>query len=81
MIDDPYHSLAAFARRAGAYRKPHGAYGSFVWSDFLRERAPLTGEGPRAFSLALLRSIKAARSRAARKMPGYIGRRDGFDTR
>jgi hypothetical protein len=75
MIDDPYHSLAAFARRAGAYRKPQGAYGSFVWSDFLRERVPLTGEGPGAFSLALLRSIKVARSRAARKMPGYIGSR------
>ena len=36
MIDDPYHILAAFARRAGAYRKPKPACGSFVWFDFLR---------------------------------------------
>jgi hypothetical protein len=73
MSDDPYHSLAAFARRAGAYRKPRGAYGSFVWSDFLRARVPIAGEGPGAFSLALLQSIEIARSRAARKLPGYIG--------
>jgi len=73
MVDDPYHSLAAFARRAGAYRKPRCAYGSFAWSEFLRTRVPITGKGRGAFSLALLQSIKVAKSRDARKMPGYIG--------
>jgi hypothetical protein len=72
MLDDPYHSLAAFARRAGAYRKPKRAYGSFVWSDFLRMHVPMTGIGAGPFSLALLRAIKVARSEAAAKMPGYI---------
>jgi hypothetical protein len=72
MIDDPYHSLAAFARRAGAYRKPKGAYGSFVWSDFLRVHVPMSGIGAGPFSLALLRAIKIARSDAAAEMPGYI---------
>ncbi|MDR6388433.1 ParB/Srx family N-terminal domain-containing protein [Paraburkholderia phenoliruptrix] len=73
LVDDPYHSLAAFARRAGAYRKPKGAYGSFVWSDFLRAHVPLPGNGSGPFSLALLRSIKVARSQLARGMPGYVG--------
>ena len=72
MLDDPYHSLAAFARRAGAYRKPKRAYGSFVWSDFLRVHVPMTGIGAGPFSLALLRAIKVARSEAAAQMPGYI---------
>ncbi|MDR7008952.1 ParB/Srx family N-terminal domain-containing protein [Paraburkholderia strydomiana] len=76
MTDDPYHSLAAFARRAGAYRKPDSAYGSFVWSDFLRTRVAIAGEDPGAFSLALLESIRLAQSRAARKLPGYIGRKN-----
>jgi hypothetical protein len=74
MTDDPYHSLAAFARRAGAYRKPAQAYVSFVWADFLRVRVGLPNGGAGAFSLALLQAIKAARSRAAAELPGYIGR-------
>ncbi|MEZ2354271.1 ParB-like protein [Caballeronia sp. RCC_10] len=77
MTDDPYHSLAAFARRAGAYKKPRSGYGNFVWSDFLRARVPIAGEGAGAFSLALLQSIEIARSRAARKLPGYIGSKGG----
>jgi hypothetical protein len=75
LTDDPYHRLAAFARRAGAYRKPKGAYGSFVWSDFLRAHVPLAGDGSGPFSLALLRSIKVARSQLAKRMPGYVGKK------
>jgi hypothetical protein len=74
LIDDPFHSLAAFARRAGAYRKPKGAYESFVWADFLRERVAFASKGAGAFSLALLQSIRAARSKAVASMPGYIDR-------
>jgi hypothetical protein len=72
LADDPYHSLAAFARRAGAYRKPKGAYASFVWADFLRQHVRLAGKDAGAFSLALLQSIRVARSKAATSMPGYI---------
>jgi hypothetical protein len=72
MPDDPYHSLAASALRAGAYRKPERAYGSFVRSDFLRVHVPMTGIGAGPFSRALLRAIRVARSEVAAPMPGYI---------
>ncbi|MFP4893246.1 ParB/Srx family N-terminal domain-containing protein [Paraburkholderia sp. EG304] len=41
MMDDPYQSLAAFARRAGAYRKPKRAYESFLRASFFGTRLRL----------------------------------------
>jgi hypothetical protein len=75
MVDDPYHSLAAFARRAGAYRKPTRAFVTFVWSEFLRKHVAAPDKEAGSFSLALLRAIKVSRSKTAENMPGYIGDR------
>lgn len=73
MRDDPYQSLAALARRAGAYRKPGKAESTFVWADFFRERIALDDGSDEAFVLALASAVRWARSRRARKLPGFIG--------
>ncbi|WP_321863471.1 ParB/Srx family N-terminal domain-containing protein [Burkholderia cenocepacia] len=73
LVDDPYQSLAAFARRAGAYRKPTRAFVTFVWTEFLREHVAAPNKEAGSFSLALLRAIKISHSKAAENMPGYLG--------
>ncbi|WP_258187811.1 ParB/Srx family N-terminal domain-containing protein [Trinickia symbiotica] len=73
MQDDPYHSLAALARRAGAYRKPKRAYISFVWANYMRDRVKIDSDTPGAFSLALLEAMRVAREENAADLPGYIG--------
>ncbi|WP_439669412.1 ParB-like protein [Cupriavidus necator] len=73
MRDDPYRSLAAFAREAGAYRKPGSAAGDFSWAAFLRERVEQDLGSVAGFGLALAESIRLARSARARRLPGYCG--------
>jgi len=73
MRDDAYRSLAAFARQAGAYRKPPDAAGDFRWAGFLRERVAEDLSSIGGFALALSQSIRLARSTAARRLPGYCG--------
>ncbi|WP_082819150.1 ParB-like protein [Cupriavidus nantongensis] len=73
MRDDPYRSLAAFAREAGAYRKPDSAYGDFCWAGFLRKRVEQDLHSIAGFGLALAESIKLARSPRARRLPGFCG--------
>jgi hypothetical protein len=34
LVDDPYRSLAAFARYAGAYEKTSTPFAEFIWADF-----------------------------------------------
>lgn len=73
MRDDPYRSLAAFARQSGAYRKPRDAYGDFRWAGFLRERIEEDTGTIGGFALALSQAIRLARGSAARGLPGYCG--------
>ncbi len=73
MRDDPYRSLAAFAREAGAYRKPGSAAGEFSWAGFLRERVEQDLGSVAGFGLALAESIRLARSARAKRLPGYCG--------
>ncbi|WER48655.1 ParB/Srx family N-terminal domain-containing protein [Cupriavidus sp. WKF15] len=73
MRDDPYRSLAAFTRMAGAYRKPPNAAGDFRWAGFLREHVEEDMGTIGGFALALSLAIRLARSSAARRLPGYCG--------
>ncbi len=73
MRDDPYRSLAAFARQSGAYRKPPNARGDFRWAGFLRERIEEDMSSIGGFALALTQAIRLARGGAARRLPGYCG--------
>ncbi|CAG9167420.1 hypothetical protein LMG23992_00805 [Cupriavidus laharis] len=73
MRDDPYRSLAAFARQSGAYRKPGNADGDFRWAGFLRDRIEEDTGTIGGFALALTQAIRLARTSAARRLPGYCG--------
>jgi hypothetical protein len=74
MRDDPYRSLAAFTRMAGAYRKPGNAYGDFRWAGFFRRHVEEDMHSIAGFARAMTVAIPLARSSKARGLPGFIGR-------
>ncbi|GJG95180.1 ParB/Srx family N-terminal domain-containing protein [Cupriavidus pauculus] len=76
MRDDPYRSLAAFTRNAGAYRKPGNAYGDFQWAAFFRRHVAEDMQSIAGFARAMTVAIPLARSGKARKLPGFVGRCD-----
>ncbi|MBY4948636.1 ParB/Srx family N-terminal domain-containing protein [Cupriavidus respiraculi] len=73
MRDDPYRSLEAFAQIAGGYLKVKEAYPDFKWADFFRRQIKGPIDTTESFALALANSVKLARSKKARGLPGYIG--------
>jgi hypothetical protein len=73
MRDDPYRSLAAFARQAGAYRKPGNAYGDFSWAAFFRKHVQEDLRSVSGFAWGLSQACRLARGSKARRLPGYIG--------
>jgi len=74
MRDDPYRSLAAFTRNAGAYRKPGNAYGDFRWAAFFRRHVEEDLQSIAGFARAMTIAIPLARSSKARALPGFIGK-------
>ena len=69
--DDPYRSLAGFARNEGAFDKDMTPFVEFSWADFFRTRIPkelVTSD----FDKALKQAVKLARSDDAAHLPGYI---------
>ncbi|WP_420992019.1 ParB-like protein [Cupriavidus sp. 30B13] len=74
MRNDPYRSLAAFARNAGAYRKPGSAYGDFQWAGLFREHIGGRLDTVGGFALALAQAIKLAQGSKARRLPGFTGK-------
>lgn len=73
MRDDPYRSLAAFTRNAGAYAKPGNAYGDFSWAGFFRSHVEEDMHSIAGFARAMTLAIPLARSSKARKLPGWTG--------
>lgn len=73
MRDDPYRSLAAFTRNAGAYRKPGNAYGDFRWAAFFRRHVEEDMHSIAGFARAMTVAITLARSSKARRLPGFVG--------
>lgn len=74
MRDDPYRSLAAFTRDAGAYRKPGNAYGDFRWAGFFRRHVEEDLQSIAGFARAMTVAIPLARSSKARRLPGFVGK-------
>ena len=69
--NDPYRSLAYLAREAGAYKKTDITFADFLWADFFRKRNLLSCNYEPDFKRALPKTLKAARSKKARYLPGY----------
>lgn len=70
---DPYRDLAWAVRREGGFEKSHEHYAEFRWADFFRSRIGI-GEVRKRYDHALEAALRLARSRDARRLPGYIGR-------
>lgn len=74
MIEDPYRSLASACRRAGGFEKSANTHSEFRWADFFRKRIR-NWRSQRGFNGALEQALELAQSRAARKLPGFHGKR------
>lgn len=72
LVDDPYRSLAGYARNAGAYQKTDAPFAEFIWADFFRKRVVI-GPGDAGFEEALRKAIQLARGSDAKTLPGYGG--------
>ncbi len=70
---DPFRDLAWSVREAGGFAKIGEPYAEFRWANFFRTRIPRSTVR-RDFDLAHDRAMWLARSRAAVRMPGYVGR-------
>jgi hypothetical protein len=72
MKDDPYRSLAWFARKAGGFEKVSTPYAEFEWADYFRARIEkeLVGSD---FAEARRKAAQLAKDPAAEKLPGYVG--------
>jgi hypothetical protein len=74
LADDPYRSLVGALYRAGGLAKSHAPFYEFLWADFLRRRVPLqmVATDPDG---ALKTALKLAKSKDAKSLPGWCGRR------
>lgn len=73
--DDPYRSLAGFARQNGAFEKVHIPYTEFRWADYFRKRIPPKSV-VKDFGKALENAAHLACSVEAKDLPGYKIRQD-----
>lgn len=69
--DDPYRSLAGFARKAGAFAKDAAPFAEFHWAEFFRASISL-GDGDAGFEHALKQATALAQTPAASKLPGFL---------
>jgi hypothetical protein len=72
LADDPYRSLAWMVRKEGAYNNSTEKFAEFQWANFFRRKALLTRYGRAGFVSAVKKAWDVARTKAARKLPGYI---------
>jgi hypothetical protein len=75
LADDPYRSLAWLVRKEGGYLNSDEPFAEYKWANLFRRRRLLESKGRRGLVRAVKQSLDLARSPAARRLPGYIGRR------
>jgi hypothetical protein len=73
MSDDPYRSLAWLVREMKGFEKSDKPFAEFNWAELFREHRLLREEFELDFKAASKKARRLARSRAARKLPGYLG--------
>ncbi|MDR5739528.1 MULTISPECIES: ParB/Srx family N-terminal domain-containing protein [unclassified Caballeronia] len=71
MPDDPYLSLAAFARMAGVFEDSPEFNAKFAWADYFRERIDGDFTTTSGFAKALAQAVAASREDEARELPGF----------
>lgn len=70
---DHYRDLAWSVREEGGYEKSRAPFAEFRWAEYFRQHIPLSALR-RNYDRALDRALSISRDRAARSLPGYIGR-------
>lgn len=75
LADDPYRSLAWLVRKEGGYENSDEPFAEYKWANLFRRRRLLESQGRHGLRRAMKKSLDLARSPAARKLPGYIGRK------
>lgn len=72
LVDDPYRSLAAFARDEGAYIKSTTPFTEFAWANFFRTRIVIA-DTDTGFEEAVRKAVELAHGPSAAALPGYRG--------
>ncbi len=70
LVDDPYRSLAGFARNAGAFKKVKTPFAEFEWADYFRTRISKEMLAEK-FDKAVKLAVSIANDDAAKDLPGY----------
>lgn len=70
MTDDPYRSLAYFARKAKAYKKSKIPFSEFKWAEYYRTHIPLA-DVQGNWDAALKKAVEISSLPAAKELPGY----------
>jgi hypothetical protein len=71
LVDDPYRSLAAYARNAGAYAKSTTPFTEFAWANFFRARITIA-KTDTGFDEAVRKAVELAHGPSAAALPGYL---------
>lgn len=74
--DDPYRSLAGFARELGAFNKVETPFAEFLWADYFRIHIP-RHLVKKDFQKALKHAVTLAAAPWASKLPGFKGKKKG----
>jgi hypothetical protein len=69
---DPFRDLASSVRDLGGFDKSEEPFAEFLWASFFRQRIAYATVASR-YDSAVQRAIGLASSRAASKLPGFIG--------
>lgn len=73
LADDPYRSLAWTVIDGGGIKKVKLPFFEFQWAAFFRRNLDLCLHSKSDFKLARRKAMKLARSKAAKRLPGYVG--------
>ena len=73
LADDPYRSLAWTVIDEGGIKKVKIPFFEFQWAAFFRLNLDLCLHSKSDFKLARRKALKLARSKAAKRLPGFVG--------
>lgn len=74
LADDPYRSLAWLVRQTGAFKDTGETFAEFRWAGFFRTRRLLDRRFVLDFDSVLEKACELARTPAARRLPGWLGK-------
>ena len=75
MADDPYRSLAWMVRKAGGYQNTSETFSEFRWANFFRKKRLIEKYGRERMEKCIKPALKLAKSKEAKKLPGFIGKK------